>query len=38
MFCTPNSIFSGDKTEEIGGTCNTYRGEERCIQGVVEET
>ena len=33
--CTAHQILLGDqiKKNEIGGTCNTYGGEERCIQG-----
>jgi len=32
--------FSGDQIEknEIGGVCNTYGGEEKCIQGFGGET
>jgi hypothetical protein len=33
MICTPQQIISGDqvKTNEMGGACNTYGGEEMCI-------
>jgi hypothetical protein len=32
--------FFGDKIEknEMGGACSVFGGEERCIQGFVEET
>ena len=35
MICTPHQILVCDHIEknEMGGTCNTYGGEERCIQG-----
>ena len=39
MICTPHPTFSGDQIQkkEMGGTCSTYGGEERCIQGFVGE-
>jgi hypothetical protein len=40
MICTPHPISLGDKIERngMGGTCNTYGGEERCIQGHAGKT
>jgi len=40
MICTPTQYCSGDKMEknEMGGSCNTYGGEERLIQGFGRET
>ena len=40
MICTPQEILFDDQIEknELFGTCVTYGGEERCIQGFGEET
>ena len=34
------NYYSDDKIEknEVGGTCSTYRGDERCTQGFDGET
>jgi hypothetical protein len=33
MLCTHRILYSDQlKNNEIGGTCSTYGGEERCIQ------
>jgi hypothetical protein len=34
---TPYTYYSGDQIEknEVGGTCSTYGGQGRCIQGLV---
>jgi len=37
LFSSP-SIVQVIKKDEMGGTCNTYGGEERCIQGFGGET
>jgi hypothetical protein len=35
MIFTPRSIFLGDRIEknEMGGSCSTYGGEEKRVQG-----
>jgi hypothetical protein len=35
MFCTPNQYYSGDqiRKNEMGGTCGTHGGQEKCIKG-----
>jgi hypothetical protein len=35
MFCTLYQYYSSDQTKknEMGKACNTYGGEQRCIQG-----
>ena len=40
MFSTPQQIILGDqiKKKEMGGACNTYGREERCIQVLGGET
>ena len=40
MICTPHPKLCGDKIEknEMGWTCNTYGGEESCVQGFGGET
>jgi hypothetical protein len=40
MLCTPHKYHSCDqaKKTEMGRTCDTYGGDERCIQGVSGET
>jgi hypothetical protein len=41
MLCTPHQIYhSGDqdKKNEMGRTCGTYGGEERCLQGFNRKT
>jgi len=40
MICTAHQYCSGDQIEknEVGGTCSTYGGEERLIQGFGGET
>jgi hypothetical protein len=40
MICTPHQVLFGGKIEnnEMDGACSTYGGEERCIQGLGEET
>ena len=39
LYSSPN-IYAHDKIEnvEMGGTCGTYGGRERCAQGFVGET
>ena len=40
VFVLCQQYFSGDKIEknEMGGSCGTYGGEERCAQGFGGET
>jgi hypothetical protein len=39
MLCTPHQTLLGDQVKtEMGRTCGTYGGKERCIQGFSEET
>ena len=40
MICTSLQILFGDQieTNEMGGACSTYGGEERCIEGFGRET
>jgi len=40
MICTSHLILFSVKIEknEVGGACNVYEGEERCIQGFGGET
>jgi hypothetical protein len=40
MVCTANRDYPGDqiKENEVGGSCDTYGGEERCIQNFDAET
>ena len=40
MICTAHQILWGDKIEkiEMGGTCGTYGGRERCAQCFGGET
>ena len=40
MLCTPSKYHSDDqvKKTEMGRTCSTYGGDERCIQGVSGDT
>ena len=40
MIGTPQQILFGDQigTNEMGGACSTYGGEERYIQGFGRET
>ena len=34
LYCSPNIIrMMKIKNNEMGGSCSTYRGKERCIQG-----
>ena len=34
QYCSPNIIrLMKIKNNEMGGSCSTYRGKERCIQG-----
>ena len=35
MICKPHPVLAGDQIEknEMGGTCSTYGGEERSLQG-----
>jgi len=40
MICTPHQYYQGDQINKnkMGGECSAYGGEERCIQGIGEET
>ena len=40
IFCTPHQIFFrwSIKENEMGGTCGTYGGQERYLQGFGKET
>ena len=35
MICIPHQYYSGDN---VGGTCVTYGGQERCMQDIGGET